>query len=241
MSRHRRANLLLVLVNDKPPFNRRLCVKNFFFPPRLSSFPSLPLRFSKQSGNVALPSSCGAFCAFFIWPEKECRVGVALYAAVVAAAAAAAAAEGRGSMRQQQGSGQVRERPSGGCGSLGGKGRTFDPAGPRLAPVERNQTRERGGETRRGGRETLTDNGEREGERESGLGVTEGSRSAVSRSCHWGQRAERAGASTTPRHLACARPHRRAHARSSAGGREGGRGEESRSAECCAAFTCHRT
>lgn len=120
VSRHRRANLLLVLVNDKPPFNRRLCVKNFFFPPRLSSFPSLPLRFSKQSGNVALPSSCGAFCAFFIWPEKECRVGVALYAAVVAAAAAAAAAEGRGSMRQQQGSGQVRERPSGGCGSLGG-------------------------------------------------------------------------------------------------------------------------
>ena len=126
MSRHRRANLLLVLVNDKPPFNRRLCVKNFFFSPRLSSLPSLPLRFSKQSGNVALPSSCGAFSAFFIWPEKECRVGVALYAAVVAvaaaasAAAAAAAAEGRGSMRQQQGSGQVRERPSGGCGSLGG-------------------------------------------------------------------------------------------------------------------------
>lgn len=119
VSRHRRANLLLVLVNDKPPFNRRLCVRDFFFPPRLPlSLPSLPPRFSKQSGKVALPSSCGFFCAFFIWPEKECRVGVALYAA--AAAAAAAAAEGRGSMRQQQESGEVRTRPSGGCGSLGG-------------------------------------------------------------------------------------------------------------------------
>lgn len=31
MSQHRRANLLLVLVDDKPPFNRRLCVNNFFF------------------------------------------------------------------------------------------------------------------------------------------------------------------------------------------------------------------
>lgn len=155
VSQHRRANLLLVLVNDKPPFNRRLCVKNFFFPPRLPSLPSLALRISKQSGNVALPSSCGAFCAFSIWPETESQVGVALYAAVLEVVVAAT--EGRWSMRQQQWSGQVRTRSSGGCGSLCGKGRTFDPAGPRLAPVKRNQTRERGGERRRGGRETLTD------------------------------------------------------------------------------------
>lgn len=66
MSPHRRANLLLFLVNDKPPFNRRLCVRNFFFPARLPSLPpSLSPPFSKQSGKVALPSSCVGFCAFF--------------------------------------------------------------------------------------------------------------------------------------------------------------------------------
>lgn len=146
MPQHRRANLLLVLVNDKPPFNRRLCVNNFFFPARLPSLPSLALRFSKQSGNVALPSSCGAFCAFSMWPETESRVGVALYAAAEVVAPTA----GRWSMQQQQWSRQVRTRSSGGCGSVR-KGQNLRPGGTSVGSCEKKPDK------RARGRETLTD------------------------------------------------------------------------------------
>lgn len=73
VSQHRRANLWLFLVNDKPPYNRQLCVRGFFFPLLVSSLSpliSFPFRFSKKSGKVVLPSSCGVFCACFLWPEK---------------------------------------------------------------------------------------------------------------------------------------------------------------------------
>lgn len=65
----------------------------------------------------------GFLGAFFIWPEEQSQVGVALYAAaavvvvveeeeVVLVLVTAAVAEGRGSMRQQQGAGGfVRGRP----------------------------------------------------------------------------------------------------------------------------------
>lgn len=44
-----------------------------FFPLLVSSLSPLipfPFRFSKKSGKVVLPSSCGFFCACFLWPEK---------------------------------------------------------------------------------------------------------------------------------------------------------------------------
>lgn len=36
----------------------------------LSPLIPFPFRFSKKSGKVVLPSSCGFFCACFLWPEK---------------------------------------------------------------------------------------------------------------------------------------------------------------------------
>lgn len=84
VTRHRRANLPLVRVNDKPPFNRRLCVRNPP-PPSPSISPPLPslLGSQKQSGKVALPSSCRGGQKgrgwgggrLLIWPEKERQVG----------------------------------------------------------------------------------------------------------------------------------------------------------------------
>lgn len=69
-SQHRCANLSLVLATDKPPFNQRLCVKNVFF--SSPSLPSHPLGFSKQGGNVAVPSACEAFLVpFHSYGERQ--------------------------------------------------------------------------------------------------------------------------------------------------------------------------
>lgn len=230
MSRHRRANLSLFLVNDKPPFNRRLCVRNFFFPlPRLPSLPSLSLLGSQSKAERLLYlRRVGLFVRFFLSGRRKSAGrgrplrgggGGGVGTRVHAAAAAAAARERTGSytaVRGLQQSGRVGQnlRPGGTSACSCGK---------------KPDTRARGRDPERRARDTDRQGGER-----AASACRRGSRSAVSRSCHWGQRAERAGASTTPRHLPCARPHRRAHARRGARGRRRGGGVPR---YLCAAFT----
>ncbi|KAK5915763.1 hypothetical protein CesoFtcFv8_001326 [Champsocephalus esox] len=88
-------------------------------------------------------------CAGFIWPEKEYRVGVALYAA---------AAEGRGSMRQQR---ESREAVSCRPGVAAVWADRAEPSTRRdLGWLLWKETRQES-EGERGG-ETLTDSGEKE-------------------------------------------------------------------------------
>lgn len=73
VSQHRRANLWLFLVNDKPPYNRQLCVRGFFFPLLVSSLPpSFPSLFGSQrkAERLFYLRRVGFFCACFLWPEK---------------------------------------------------------------------------------------------------------------------------------------------------------------------------
>lgn len=75
MSPHRRANLLLLHVNDKPPFNRRLCVRKLFFLSSPSFFLLLsPFRFSDR--NKAKKKCCSTlvvwgFCEVFFFFKKR--------------------------------------------------------------------------------------------------------------------------------------------------------------------------
>lgn len=194
-----------------------------FFPLLVSSLSPLipfPFRFSKKSGKVVLPSSCGFFCACFLWPEKIVSGrgrplrsggggGGGSGGGETWVHAAAAAVERAGSYTTVRGLRQIGQnlRPDGtSAGSCGKK-----PDKKRAEGVKAREKDERHWQTR-------------ERERESARTAwvwRRGSRSAVSRSCHWGQRA---GASTTPRHLPCACPYRRAHARGRRSGGEGGEG-----------------
>lgn len=128
---------------------------------------SRPFRLPKHR-KVALPSWCGGSVLLrgSLWPGEKSRVGVALFYA----------AEGHGSMRRRSG-----VKGPGLCGKVRGQGRTFDPAGPLCSCGRR---------ARRGGGERARD-ADRQEEREE----QPRSRSAVSRSCHWGQRAERGAGS----------------------------------------------
>lgn len=79
VSRHRRANLSFVPVTDKPPFNRRLCVKNvsFFSPFSVSPLPPSPVLKAKRKCCSTFGVR-GFFRAFPIWTEEDSQVGVAL-------------------------------------------------------------------------------------------------------------------------------------------------------------------
>lgn len=197
-----------------------------FFPLLVSSLSPLipfPFRFSKKSGKVVLPSSCGFFlCVFFVAGENSVGSG------------------SPSTQRRRRRRRQRRRRDVGPCGSSSSRAGRFvhdrpGVAADRAEPSTRRdlcwllwkETRQEesgGGKSQREGRETLTDKRERERDRESARTAwvwRRGSRSAVSRSCHWGQRA---GASTTPRQLPCACPYRRAHARGRRSEGEGGEG-----------------
>lgn len=166
MSRHRRANLSLVLVNDKPPFNRRLCVRNFFFffssPSPLSTLPPSSVLKSKAERLLYL-RRVGFFVRFFnLAGERVSGRGRPLRGGGggggssgggtrVHAVATGEQAGSYAAVRGLRQSGRVGQnlRPGGiSAGSCGKK------------PDKRARGRER--ERERGGRETLTDNRERE-------------------------------------------------------------------------------
>lgn len=175
---------------------------SFFFLPVSPLCP--PSLFGSQSKAERLLylRRVGLFCAFFFLSGRRTSVGRGRPlrgggggGTRVHAAAARQRTGSYTAVRGLQQSGRVGQnlRPGGTSACSCGK---------------KPDTRARGREPERRARDTDRQEGER-----AASACRRGSRSAVSRSCHWGQRAARAGASTTPRHLPCARPHRRAHAR----------------------------
>lgn len=146
-----------------------------FFPLLVSSLSPLipfPFRFSKKSGKVVLPSSCGFFCACFLWPEKIVSGrgrplrsggggGGGSGGGETWVHAAAAAVERAGSYTTVRGLRQIGQnlRPDGtSAGSCGKK-----PDKKRAEGVKAREKDERHWQTR-----------ERERERENSLGLTEG-------------------------------------------------------------------
>lgn len=138
----------------------------------LSPLIPFPFRFSKKSGKVVLPSSCGFFCACFLWPEKIVSGrgrplrsggggGGGSGGGETWVHAAAAAVERAGSYTTVRGLRQIGQnlRPDGtSAGSCGKK-----PDKKRAEGVKAREKDERHWQTR-----------ERERERENSLGLTEG-------------------------------------------------------------------
>lgn len=140
-----------------------------FFPLLVSSLSPLipfPFRFSKKSGKVVLPSSCGFFlCVFFVAGENSVGSG-------------SPSTQRRRRRRRQR---QRRRRDVGPCGSSSSRAGRFvhdrpGVAADRAEPSTRRdlcwllwkETRQEesgGGKSQREGRETLTDKREREIER----------------------------------------------------------------------------
>lgn len=137
-----------------------------FFPLLVSSLSPLipfPFRFSKKSGKVVLPSSCGFFlCVFFVAGENSVGSG------------------SPSTQRRRRRRRQRRRRDVGPCGSSSRAGRFVHDrpgvAADRAEPSTRRdlcwllwkETRQEesgGGKSQREGRETLTDKREREIER----------------------------------------------------------------------------
>lgn len=137
-----------------------------FFPLLVSSLSPLipfPFRFSKKSGKVVLPSSCGFFlCVFFVAGENSVGSG-------------SPSTQRRRRRRRQR---QRRRRDVGPCGSSSSRAGRFvhdrpGVAADRAEPSTRRdlcwllwkETRQEesgGGKSQREGRETLTDKRERE-------------------------------------------------------------------------------
>lgn len=138
-----------------------------FFPLLVSSLSPLipfPFRFSKKSGKVVLPSSCGFFlCVFFVAGENSVGSG------------------SPSTQRRRRRRRQRRRRDVGPCGSSSSRAGRFvhdrpGVAADRAEPSTRRdlcwllwkETRQEesgGGKSQREGRETLTDKREREIER----------------------------------------------------------------------------